>query len=139
MAREMYADSQVPATGAAGIPYKDNKELVNGVLKHVPELFVAQGTGAGGAGFAITNVPFEPAALVSLNQAGANPAICHSIYSPTAAHTITILAVAANANPAVITQVGDNDWTVTLTTQMAPDGEVVTVLLFGSRDVSGSL
>jgi len=136
MARETFAEAQIPAEGKDDVPYADHRAIARALMGRATESMIAQGTGAGGAGFAIVNVPFEPAALLAINQAGAAPALHHSIYSPTPAHTTTILAVAANATPAVITQVADNDWTVTLTTAMAPDAEVVTVLLLGVRDAT---
>lgn len=139
MARDTWNESTIPANGAEQVPYKDNRELVNGSLRHMGEAFLAQGTGAGGAGFSILNVPFEPAVIVALNPAGAAPAVHHSVFSPTPAHTTTILAVAANATPPVLTQVGDQDWTVAIPTAMAPDGEVVTLLIYGVRDIGGSL
>lgn len=139
MPRDTWNESTIPASGSEQVPYKDNRELVNGSLRHMGEAFIAQGTGAGGAGFTILNVPFEPAVIVALNPAGATPAVHHSVFSPTPAHTTIAAAAAINATPPTLTQVGDQDWTITVPVGMAPDAEVLTLLVYGVRDVAGGL
>lgn len=138
MSRESYMESQIP-TGVESPVYLDGRQISRGLGQHLSEAYVAQGTGAGGVGFAVLNVPFEPAVIVALNPAGAAPAVHHSIFSPTPAHTTTILAAAANATPPTLTKVADNDWTITVPVGMAPDGEVLTLLVYGVRDIGGSL
>jgi len=133
-------DTQIPANGAAQVPYKDNRELINGTLRHMSETFIGKVTGAGGIGGSLLNVPFEPAEIIAINQAGGTPAYYHSVFASDAAiHMSIILAAAANANPPTKTKVGTGNWTVGLTTQMAPDTNVVTVIVRGSRDIAGGL
>lgn len=137
--RESHAELQIP-TGRQDVPYGDQRTLVNGVFRHQTEMFIGKVTGAGGVGGALTGVPFEPAYIKCLNEAGANPAVYDSVFASDAAiHTETILAVAINANPPVVTRVGAGNFTIALPTEMAPNTEVVTVLVFGARDLAGSL
>lgn len=139
MARETYIESEIPE-GTESPVYLDARQIARGLGRHLPEAYLAQGTGAAGAGFDIENVPFEPAAVVALNPAGGTPTFFASLLTPTEAHMSIAAAAADNSgDPPTITQVGANDWTVTISTTMAPDGETVTVLLLGARDVGGSL
>jgi len=134
----MFSDSQLPADGAAAIPYKDNRELVNGVLRHGAEKFYGSVVGAGGIGGTLVNVPFEPAAIKAINAAGATPAVHESIFATGGAvHTTTAAAVAANATPPTLAQVGTNDWTITFPVGMLPNGETLTVEVTGARDIAG--
>lgn len=139
MSRETHAELQIPANGAADVPYADHRAIARGLLGHVGEAFIGQVTGAGGAGGSVTGVPFEPAAILAMNEGGVAPATHVSIFSPTAAHGTIILATAANATPPTLTKVGDGDWTVDFPVGMLPDGEVMTCLIFGVRDTDGGL
>lgn len=139
MARETAREVAIQDAVATPI-YQDQKQIVRGLGAHLTETFVGKVTGAGGAGGSLLNVPFEPAEVICLNQAGATPTFFHSVFASDAAvHLSIAAAAAANANPPVLTQVGAGDWTVALPTAMAPDAEVVTVIVRGCRDVAGSL
>lgn len=139
MSRETYAESQIP-TGVADVPYADQTKVARGYLKHSPECFIGQVTGAGGVGGELTGVPFEPAIVEVLNQAGAVPAYHKSIFASSGAvHATIAAATAANATPPVLTQVDENDWTVALPVGMLPNAEVATVIVWGVRSVGGSL
>lgn len=137
MARSSYAENQIPADGSSGIPYPDYHQVVKGVFKHGSELFIGTVTGAGGAGGTLEGVPFEPVLVVCLNPAGSTPAVHISAFGAAADHMTIAAASAANANPPVISGSGV-DWDVALTTQMAPDAEVLTVLCWGCREAGGS-
>jgi len=136
--RESFAEAQIP-TGVESPVYLDARQIARALGRHMTESYLAQGTGAGGAGFTVLNVPFEPARIKAVNPAGVAPAVHESYFTPTPAHTTTILAVAANATPPTLTKVGNNDWTVTVPVGMAPDGEVLTLLIEGVREGNGSL
>ena len=138
--RESYAESQMPEA-VESPKYLDAKQIVRGLGRHLTESFMGVVTGAGGAGGSIVNVPFEPAIVRVVNAGGATPAVAESFFpdGDTARHVLVTAAVALNANPPVLTQVGENDWTVALPTQLAPDGEEVVVHIIGFRPVGGSL
>lgn len=138
--RESHAEGAIPTSVESPV-YLDAQQIARGLGRHMTETFLAQDVGASGGGFDIVNVPFEPALVVAINPAGAAPALWHSAFPAggTAHHTVTILAVAASATPPVLVKVADNDWTVEIPTAMAPDAEVVTVLIYGVREGNGSL
>ncbi len=140
--RESFAESEIP-TGVESPVYLDARQISRGIGRHATESFIAQGTGAGGSGFDVVNVPFEPAYIKAINPAGVAPAVHESFFpggAGTAQHVTTILAVAVNATPPVLTQIGPNDWTVEIPVGMAPDAEVLSVLIVGVREgVGGSL
>lgn len=138
MARETAREVAIQEATETPI-YQDQKQIVRQLGAHLSEAYIAQGTGAGGVGFDIENVPFEPAVITAINQGGATPAVHHSVFSPTPAHATVAAAAAANATPPTLTQVGEGDWTVTVPVGMAPNGEVVTLLIYGVRDVAGGL
>lgn len=141
MAREAWMDSQIPETGAEQVPYKDNRELVNGALRHMAEMFCGQVLGAGGAGGDLLNVPFEPAAIEIINEAGATPTWIKYVNINGTLIGVTVAAAVADgtANAPTLTEVGDNDWTIGVDTADAPDGETVTVIVYGYRNIAGGL
>lgn len=138
MPRDTHAENQIPANGAEDVPYIDQRSLINGVLRHLTETFVFTGTGAGGAGFEITEVPFEPVVVIASNPGGGTPTVFLSVFGSTAQHAAIAAATAANGTPPVLTQVGEGDWTVEIPTGMAPNGEDVSVVLLGCPDKAGS-
>lgn len=141
MSREAWMDGQVPASGAEQVPYKDNRELINGTLRHMAEMYMGQVLGAGGAGGSLLNVPFEPAAIEIINEAGATPTWIKYVNIGGTLIGVTVAAAVADgtANAPALTEVGDNDWTITVDTADAPDGETVTVIVYGFRDIAGGL
>lgn len=139
MTRETARETAIETPAQTPI-YQDQKQIVRKLGAHLTESFVGKVTGAGGAGGSLLNVPFEPAEVICINQAGGTPTWFHSVFASDAAiHMSIAAAAAANANPPVLTKVGAGDWTIALPTQMAPDAEVVTVVVRGHRDVAGSL
>jgi len=126
-----------PATETA--LYQDQTEIVRGLGKHLTEAFIAQVLGAGGAGGAILNVPFEPAVIEVSEATG--PTLTKSIRGGgmPAAVELNMISGAVNANPPVVTQVGPGAWTVTLPTALAPDGDTATVVMYGVSHAGGSL
>lgn len=126
--------------------YQDQKQIVRTLGSHVVEAYMLQGDGAGGAGVTFTGVPFEPAKLEVMNEAGATAT--HSIYFyPDGGTAIGVDVAAAvadgTANAPTITRVvaasGAVTWTIVVPTAVAPDGETVTVLATGFRAVASSL
>jgi hypothetical protein len=138
MSRQTWMESEIP-TGVESPVYLDARQIARGLGNHLGECFMGQVTGGGGIGGTILHVPFEPGAIVAVNQAGANPAVHVSLFTPTPAHATIILAVAANGTPPTKTKVADNDWTVTFPVGMLPNAEVMTALIYGVRDVAGGL
>jgi hypothetical protein len=143
MARQTYTDADIK-DGADSVPYKDHREMVNGTLKHMAEMFMQKVTGAGGAGGAVTSIPFEPA-IVEVWGVDSLSLFKSYFASDTAVHFSLIdtgagaTDLAANATPPVVSQDGDQDWDIDLPTEMAPDSEEVVVVVWGFRDVNGSL
>lgn len=138
--REQYSDSQIP-TSEQQIPLPDHSRVARVLGKHVSEKFMGTVLGAGGVGGSLLHCPFQPAIVRVINALGATPRVSESFFptGKTAQHVSTILAVALNANPPVLTRAAQNDWTVALPTQLAPDGETVVVEITGFRDLDGSL
>jgi hypothetical protein len=138
--RESYIESQIPEPTASPI-YLDAQQIARGLGRHLTESFLGSVTGAGGVGGTITGVPFEPVIVRAINAAGATPAVHESFFpdTGTARHVTTAAAAAANATPPTLTQVGENNWTVTLPVGMAPNGETLLVHIIGFRPVGGSL
>ena len=138
MARVSAAEAQIPATGAASVPYATHRELVNGLFAHSAEAFVAEGVGAGGAGVEITGIPFEPAVIVLSENTG--PLL--QLQFPTAGGKVDINAItgaAAGEAIAAAVQQPDGTWSIQLTTTLAPDGDTASLICFGVRDVAGGL
>ncbi len=138
--RETHREAQIP--DATELPkYHDAREIVRRFGKHLPEVFLGSVTGAGGVGGDLENVPFEPAIVEVINAAGATPAHAKSVFpdTGTAQHILITAAVANNGNPPTLTQVAENDWTIGLPTQLAPNGETVFVIAYGFRADGGSL
>jgi hypothetical protein len=120
--------------------YQDQLAIVRNLGAHLTEAFIGQVAGAAGAGGDLENVPFEPALVVTLNDAGSTPTV--GLFALLGAGTVGMTvaaAAAAAAADATVTQVASGNWTIGLPTGLAPDGETVTVLAFGFRDVAGSL
>jgi hypothetical protein len=132
-------EAQIP-TGVERPVYQDSRDIVRGFGQHIPEMFIGQVTGAGGAGGSLLNVPFEPILMEVINEAGAT-ATWHKFVNFGTPIGISIAAAAADgtANAPTVTRVGANDFTVALNTTVAPDAEVCTVICYGIRDVNGSL
>lgn len=121
-------------------PYQDQRQIVRGLGAHLGEMWMAQAAGAGGAGCDIEGVPFEPALVEIINQAGATPAWSKCIYpAGGSAIGVTIAAAAAAATAPTLTQAAEGDWDIAIPTALAPDGETVTVIVYGFRDVASSL
>lgn len=140
MARE--SAREVAIQDATSTPiYQDQRQIVRQLGAHLAECFIAQGDGAGGAGFEVTNVPFQPAVIEAINEGGATPTVSKFVYATSGTVGVAVAAAAADgtANAPTLTKVGNGDWTVSLPTALAPDTETVTLIMWGARDVGGSL
>lgn len=138
MARE--TAREIAIQGATETPvYQDQRQIVRQLGAHLSESFVGQVVGAGGAGGDLENVPFEPAVIIVSEATG--PTLTLSIRGGAMPADVEVLMTtgAVNANPPVVSQVGEGDWTISLPTALAPDGDTATVLVMGLRDVGGSL
>lgn len=124
------------------VPYQDQRELVRRLGAHLPEAFMGQVTGAGGAGGSLLNVPFQPALIEVINEGGATPT-WHKFAYPDGGSALGVSVAAAAAdgtsNAPTLTQVGAGNWTIALNTTVAPDAEVCTVIVYGFKVVAGSL
>lgn len=136
MARETAREVAIQDSVATPI-YQDQRQIVRGLGAHLTEMYAAKVVGAGGAGGSITEVPFEPAVIEVYEPTG--PTMVKSIFAADGAVHIDAITGAANATPPTKTQVGEGNWTVGLPTALAPDGDTATVLIYGFRDVAGSL
>lgn len=121
--------------------YQDQKQIVRKLGAHLTECYLGQVLGAGGAGGALTGIPFQPAVIEIINADGATPAFTKYAYPAGVGTGVQIIlgALDATAEAPVLSQVGPGDWTATLNTADAPDAETVTVIVYGFRDVAGSL
>lgn len=139
--RESHAQNQIPEKGADAVPYFDQREAAQGLLKHATEAFIGQVTGADGAGGDLENVPFEPALIEVINEGGGTPTWTKFVNLGSGGIGLEVAASAADATAdfPTLTRVGEGDWTVTLATGTAPDDETVTVVCYGVRDVAGGL
>jgi len=142
MARETFRESAIP-TGVQSPVYLDARQITRGLGQHLPEAFVGQVTGAGGAGGTLAGVPFDPAVVEVVNEAGAIPTWTKHVMLTGGAIGIAVAAAAADATATAptITRVAGPPVTfsVALTTGVAPDAELVTVICYGVRDVNGGL
>lgn len=139
MARETAREVAIEAAVETPI-YQDQKQIVRKLGAHLTECFMGQVLGAGGAGGDLENVPFEPALVEVINEAGATPTWWKfAMLGTPIGLTVAAAAADATGNAPTLTQVGEGDWTVELDTTVAPDGETVTVVCYGFRDVDGSL
>jgi hypothetical protein len=136
--RQQYAQSQVPTQGKDAVPYPTWLEIANKMFKHGAEAFVGEILGAAGAGGSLANIPFEPAVIVASDAAV--PLLQAQLPGSAAKVDIDMItgAAAAAAIPAAVQQ-PDGTWTLTLPTGLAPDGNTVSLLILGFRDVGGSL
>jgi len=142
MSRESHAEAQIPADGGEATPYPDMYKVARSFMQHSSECFVGQVTGAGGVGGVLTGVPFNPAIIETINEAGSAPSHSKYVMLATPIGIQTILAVAdATAEAPVVAEVAGppKTWSVTIDVADAPDGEVTTVICWGVRDVNGSL
>lgn len=142
MSREQSIDNNIQLPKAE-VPYPDQFEVAGRLCRRMEECFMGTVLGAGGVGGSLLLVPFQPAIVRCYNNLGATPAIWDSFFLDpgTAKHLVTILAVANNATPPVLTRVAANNWTIALPTQMAPNAELVLVVAYGFRSggADGSL
>jgi hypothetical protein len=136
--RETARENAIQAATETPI-YQDQRQIVRQLGAHLTEAFIGQVVGAGGAGGAIENIPFEPAIIEVYEPTG--PTASKLIRGGGLAADVAVNAIsgAVNATPAVVTQVGPGNWTVTLDTAEAPDGDTATVIIYGVRNVGGSL
>lgn len=142
MARETFAESTIPSEGSEQVPYKDNRELINGTLRHMGETFIGQVTGAGGIGGILTGVPFDPAIIETINEVGAAPSTSKYVMLATPIGIQTILGVldATSEAPVVTRQAGPPvTFDVAIGVADAPNAEVTTVICYGTRDIAGGL
>ena len=137
MARQSYAESIVPAAGKDAIPYRDQRELANGSLRHAMDGYCGQVLGAGGAGGSLAGIPFEPMEIIVSEATG--PTLVLQVRASSGDVNINMITGAANASLPVVSQAVDGSWTIALPTALAPDGDTATVLVHGYRDIAGSL
>lgn len=142
MARETYRESQIQTPTQTPV-YQDQEQIVRRLGSHLGEMFAGQVTGAGGAGGDLEGIPFEPAAVLVYNLDAGTP---FAQFAPpqrlgTAAEQLNIGAAAGPGSAAIPAGVKQEDgtWTLSLPTAIAGDGDVVEVIVWGFRDVGGSL
>ncbi len=136
--RTSYAQSQIPAEGKDSVPYATHRDIVQGLLALLPEKYVGEIVGAGGAGGSLTGIPFEPA-TIEISDA-AVPLLQKQFPGSSGKVDVNQItgAAAAAAIPAATLQ-PDGTYTLALPTGLAPDGNTVTVEITGFRDVQGGL
>ncbi|HET6494946.1 MAG TPA: hypothetical protein VFH61_06235 [Thermoleophilia bacterium] len=143
MSRETYIESQIAANSPSAQPqYLDAAQIARGLGQHLTECFIGQVLGAGGVGGTLTGIPFNPAVIEIINEAGSAPAFTKYVMlaTPIGVQIILAAADATSEAPAVSAVAGPpRTWSALLDTADAPDGETVTVICYGARDVNGSL
>lgn len=139
MARQSFAEQQIPSSGSAAVPYPTHRELANGVMKHASDMFVGEILGAGGVGGVLSGIPFEPA-MVEIFEPVA-PLMQRRMPGSAGAININTITGAAAGTPIAVAvdDVAVPSWKVTLPVGLAPNGRTVTVVCYGFRDIGGSL
>lgn len=142
MGRESHAELSIPTSVESAV-YLDAQQITRDLGRHGTETFIGQVTGAAGAGGTLAGVPFDPAIVETINEAGAAPSNSKYVMLTSGAIGIqTILGVldATSEAPTVTRQAGPPvTFDVLIDVADAPDAEVVTVICYGVREGNGSL
>ena len=140
--RESHAELSIP-TGVESTVYQDARQITRDLGRHATEAFIGQITGSGGAGGTLTGIPFDPAIIETINEAGATPSNSKYVMLGSGAIGIqTILGVLdATSEAPVVTRVPGPpvSFSALIDVADAPDAEVVTVICYGVREGNGSL
>ncbi len=138
MARQSYAETQIPAEGKDAVPYPDWRQIAFRMFTHAVDAFVGEILGAAAAGGDLAGIPFEPAAIVLSEATG--PLIQLQIPASGGKLDINLVTgvAAGTAIPAAVQQ-PDGTWTLSLPTGLVPDGDTASLLILGFRDVAGGL
>lgn len=142
MARETAREIAIESSVESPV-YVDQKQITRNLGSHLAEAYIGQITGAGGAGGTLSGVPFDPALIEVLNEAGATPTTWKFVNLASGGIGVTTAAAVADATASfpTVTRVAGPPitWDVAVPTAVAPDTEVVTVICYGARDVAGGL
>ena len=132
MARETFADTQIPASGQAGVPYPDYQKIVRGLFQHGAEMVAGTVTGTGSA-LVVDELPFDPAAVIVWNQT--DPGLFVHLPSFTAAHMakLTDAPALTHATTNGIT-LGTKEFTIGADADMNAAADVLHWVAFGFRD-----
>lgn len=138
MTRATNREQQIPKATESP-KYLDARQIARELGAHLAEVFVGKVTGADGEGATLEGVPFEPAVVEAINEGGSTPAWYKSVFATSGAVHLEVLAAAdENSNPPTLTENSPTDWDIAFPTEMAPNDETLTVVVYGFRDVNGS-
>lgn len=134
MARKTAMDNAIP-TGVQSAVYQDARQLAGGLLGYVPECFIGQVLGAGGAGGNLDGVPFEPAVIIALEATGPTGTLMiRGLAGGAADVKVNLITLAAATIFPTISQLSATSWRVACPTALAPDGDTTTLLCFGVKN-----
>jgi hypothetical protein len=139
MARENYAQTQLPTDGKSGIPYPDYHKIVQGLLLHGSEAFCGTVTGTGAA--IEVETPFDPAAVILFNRTDPTLALklpgmagddCMKLTDAPALTYVT-------ANGVTLSVASGKGFTIGTDADLNVAAEVIEYIAFGVRDVGGGV
>ncbi|MDQ3170286.1 MAG: hypothetical protein M3Q55_09140 [Acidobacteriota bacterium] len=134
--RESFAETQIPTTGRAGIPYPDYHKIVQGLLLHGAEMFFGTMTGTGAA-LDSPALPFDPAMVMIINQT----TLCKGIKLPSMADDDFYKEVAAGTatyDTAGGITLGVKKFTLGTDVELNAAANVIHFVAFGAKSVGGS-
>lgn len=137
MARESYAQTQIPENGKAAIPYPDYHKIVQSLMLHGAEMYFGTMTGTG-ASLDSPALPFDPAMVLIVNQT----TVCRGLKLPTMADDDFYKEVAAGTgtyDAAGGITLGVKKFTLGTDAELNAAGNVIHFVAFGARDVGGSI
>ncbi len=134
MAREQFADTQIPAAGKDAVPYATWAEIVRTLGQHVGEM--AFGTVTGTGANIVVATPFDPAMVVVINETDGSMHV--HIPTMTAADVFAIkTAAVAYISTGGIT-LGTKQFTIGTDADLNTNSDVLHWAAFGARNVNGS-
>lgn len=71
MSRESHAEQQIPQDGAASVPYADQYEIARALMGRGAEMVAGSVTTPSSGTLDVTDLPFDPAAVVLINETDA--------------------------------------------------------------------
>ncbi len=128
MPRDNYAQSQIP-TSQDAVPYATNREIAQGLGRHMTDSFVGEVVGDGGT-VDLTGIPFDPAVIYLSEATG--PSL--QLQLPGSAGKVDINLISGAAAGTAIpdaTQEADGTWTIALPVALAPSGDTVSAWCLG--------
>ena len=141
MARESYAQTQLPETGKTDVPYPDYHKIVQGLGAHQAEVFYGTVTCEDPIAALDVELPFDPAHVIVLRMTeAAAPVQLEHFAGMTAAHGF--LSIADGTNSLITSDsitLGTKTFEIGANSSIQVADAVLLYIAFGGRDVNGSL